>query len=144
MADDGIITVKSLALRHADVGDYVRPTKPYPNGRLRGGGHGQVCTDELDKRGITYQVGHTYSNGVRVGGVDGHKKTNKRIGNSGQSWFPETWTDTDIRAASTFVANTNTSKTFPAFADFRGLRVGIYVNSTGAPSTIFPDGSLQS
>ncbi|MGR6439175.1 EndoU domain-containing protein [Proteus mirabilis] len=75
-----------------------RDRKTFPNGRLSGGGHGQSAILELEARGILYNIEHTYPNGVRVGNIPSHASKAKRSGTA-QSWFPENWSDADIKDA---------------------------------------------
>lgn len=143
LKDDGIITVSDKALKHSTVGDYVKPSKDYPNGRLKNGGHSQKCIDELKTKGIDYKITKVCDNGVRLGCVPEHKQRTKQSG-VGQSWFPEGWSDDDVRNAGTYVANTVKSDNITKFAEYNGVRVGIFVDEDGYPSTIFPDNSKQS
>ena len=71
------------------------------NLRLHNGGHGQKGMDLLDKYGIEYHVIKTYTNGVRIGNIPNHVNKNKRIGTQ-QAWFPETWTERDIKSQPSF------------------------------------------
>lgn len=57
----------------------------------------------LNKVGIKYNIIKTYSNGVRVGNIPGHKDKRKRTG-TGQAWFPRSWSNKDIRHAGEHVA----------------------------------------
>lgn len=61
----------------------------------------------------------------------------------GQSWFPENWNDDDVRNAGTYVVNKGTGDGFIKFAEYNGVRVGIFVDSDGNPTTIFPDNMNQ-
>ncbi|WP_283682691.1 phage minor head protein [Parablautia sp. Marseille-Q6255] len=105
LVDDGIITVPKSALKHSALGDYKPASKQWPSGRLAAGGHSQAALEECDRRGIAYQITDTLDNGVRVGNIPSSKTKMKRNGN-GQTWFPEEWTEDDILAAGTYVANT--------------------------------------
>ena len=60
---------------------------------MTGGGHSQSNIKRLDDKGIAYSVTKTYKNGVRIGGVENHTTPNKRLSQSGQAWFPASWTD---------------------------------------------------
>lgn len=163
LTDDGIMTVSRATLDHCVHGDYIAPSRDYPHGRLRNGGHGSINIEELTQRGIEYHVTHTFQNGVRAGYVVGHKEKAKngitetmvnnngrpgtRNADKGQTWFPPDWTEDDIRAAGTYVANKPESENglFKA-GTFRGVRIGIYtdaINNNGMPTTIFPDNSKQ-
>ena len=143
LQDSGIIVIKHSTLNHATVGEWINPSRLFPNGRLRSGGHGQTNIDELKNSGISYSVEKTYSNGVRIGGVEGHKSNNKLIGTTGQSWFPKNWDDDKILLAGTHVANNGTKSGITIFGDYDGVRLGMYLDTDGKPSTIFPDNSKQ-
>jgi hypothetical protein len=113
---------------------------------MSGGGHGQANIEYLEKIGMKYNVEHTFSNGVRVGNVPQHKHKIKKRG-LGQSWFPEKWTETDIKAAGEYVVNN--TKNFdtikdgvPVYGTYNNVRVGV-IKTNGQPATIFPDGSKQ-
>lgn len=90
-----------------------------------------------------YKIEKTYKNGVRIGGVEGHKTEVKRIGHSEQAWFPKNWNDDEVLKAGTYVANNSKDTGMPKFAEYNGVRVGIFIDGDGYPSTIFPDGSRQ-
>lgn len=160
---DGIFTVSEGALNHSVHGKMVNPSKRYPNGRLESGGHGYVSIEELAQKGIECHTTYTFQNGVQAGYVTDHKQRTKngitdtmvdangkpgvKGADIGQTWFPAGWSDEDIRAAGTYVANHPESES-GAFkvGTFRGVRVGIYTdtkNASGAPTTIFPDNSKQ-
>lgn len=107
---DGIITVKSGGLKHSTIGDFTKiknPLKP-PGGKnggnMKGGGHSQANIEELRKMGIGFEITKTYANGVRVGNVTNHTTKRKRQ-MSGQSWFPEEWSEDDVLLAGTYVVN---------------------------------------
>lgn len=144
LADDGIFTVSSDTLRHSTVGDFTSTN------RLAKGGHSQESMDVMDEKGITYHVTKTYSNGVRIGFVDNHKQPTKS-GNTtkrpdsdiGQSWFPEDWTGDDVRNAGTYVANKGMGTSSTKFAVYKGVKVGVYVDADGSPTTIFPNNKEQ-
>jgi hypothetical protein len=74
-----------------------------------------------------------------------HKTKSKRDGD-GQSWFPETWNDKDIKEAGEFVANmkenNDAADGVTVFANFRGVRVGV-IKTNGQIGTIFPDHNVQ-
>lgn len=142
LKNDGIITVPDKTLRHSTVGDYVKPSKDYPNGRLKKGGHSQKCIDELINKGIDYKITKICDNGVRLGYVPEHKQRTKQSG-IGQSWFPDNWSDDDIRNAGTYVANAVKSDDIIKFAEYNGIKVGVFIDDDGFPSTIFPDNSKQ-
>lgn len=93
-------------LRHAWHGDW-----SVNSGRLIGGGHGQACLDKLMEmskgrtpaQGLLYDAGSKKdgtikANGVRFGWIKEAKQSYKRKP-GGMAWFPDHWTDEDIRAA---------------------------------------------
>ncbi len=45
--------------------------------------------------------------------------------------------------AGTYTANYSKDDGMPKFAEYNGVRVGIYLDNEGYPSTIFPDGGKQ-
>lgn len=97
--------------------------------------------DLLNKVGIKCNIVKTYSNGVRVGNIPGHKDKRKRTG-TGQAWFPRSWSNKDIRHAGEHVAGLKKNRKVPdgkpVFGTYKGVRVG--VNKTnGKPVTVFPD-----
>ena len=116
--------------------------------RLNGGGHGQENINHLIANGLDFNMLHIFENGVRTGNVPGHISPGKREGVS-QSWFPESWGRAEIEAAGKHVANLHSIDSYKhgttLFADYNGVRVGIYVNDL-QPSrigTIFPDSGYQ-
>lgn len=164
LADDGIFTVRNVKipqkngtnkvynpLSHSTIGEYISSSKKYPNGRLSKGGHSQSAMDAMDEKGIKYHVQKTYSNGVRIGYIENHvQKTKAGIisdkhpdADIGQSWFPKDWNEEKVRAAGTYVANKGTGSGNVKFAEYEGVRVGIFVDSNGNPMTIFPDNMKQ-
>ncbi|MDO4648568.1 MAG: EndoU domain-containing protein [Eubacteriales bacterium] len=156
LANDGIFTVSDARLKHSTVGDFTglgnpnKPASPANGGMLRNGGHSQRNIKELESRGITYRVEKTYDNGVRIGGVDGHKDRLKAIGTSGQAWFPETWDDEKIRIAGTYAANNpaitltaqnpNGATRYTKYQEYEGVVVGVMQNENDVIGTVFPDG----
>lgn len=151
LKEDGIITVPGRTMTHCSEGDYKQPSKQFPKGRLQNGGHSQRGMQMLEDKGIEYVVTKEFSNGVRVGYVPTHKNKAKAgisekhpKGDKGQSWFPKDWSDDDILVAGTRIANE--AELVPdgvVFGEYNGVRIGIYADSEGYPSTIFPDNSKQ-
>ena len=139
-------SISASALDHAVNGRFVQ-TQVKVNGkvqfrpRLAAGGHGQVGMQLLDKYGIEYHVVRTYPNGVRVGNVPGHDKKSKQSG-IGQTWFPASWTDKDIRRAGGYVAGLKRSQDIAdgvtVYGTYKGVRVGI-IRTNGKIATVFPD-----
>lgn len=140
---------------HACLGEFALPGNPKKStlpGKMKSGGHGQENLDYLDKIGRKYKIEHSYKNGVRIGGVDGHDSNFKRLLPNkiitGQSWFPKSWTKEKIKEAGKFVIENNFDdfKTLqdgiPIFDNFEGVRVGA-MKTNGKPSTLFPDNAKQ-
>lgn len=145
LQEDGIFTVSNSVLKHSTVGDFTNTN------RLAKGGHSQASMDAMDEKGITYHVKKTFSNGVRIGHVEGHKSNLKNgivttkypNADIGQAWFPKEWTEDDVRNAGTYVANKGTGSGAIKFADYKGVKVGIFVDADGSPTTIFPHNMEQ-
>lgn len=153
LAEDGIFTVSNSTLNHSTVGEFTS------TGRLAKGGHSQSCIDILEASGKEYVIIKTYPNGVRVGNVPCHKMTTKngitenmtnasghpgkKNADIGQAWFPESWSDDDIRNAGTYVANRGLGTGNTKFGEYKGVRVGIFMDADGNPATIFPDNMKQ-
>lgn len=96
-------SVSDFALVHSSEGAFTRSQtrvsgKMVIKLRLNNGGHSQKGMELLDKYGIKYNIVKTYPNGVRVGNIPNHMQRNKKS-NTGQSWFPKSWTEKDIRRA---------------------------------------------
>ncbi len=74
-----------------------------------------------------------------------HKNKFKRTG-TGQAWFPESWTEIDIKNAGEYVANIPENINVPdgtwVFGEYNGVRVGTIKNN-GKIGTIIPDNSRQ-
>jgi len=157
LREDGIFTVAGPAVKHSTVGDFSslkNPGKPAGGsngGRMKGGGHSQANLDELSNRGIEYCIEKTYDNGVRIGGVANHTAPEKRLGRSGQSWFPASWDAEKIKVAGTYAAN-RPAKTrkfynelgevvgYNFYQEYDGVTVGVFADGERNIGTIFPDG----
>ena len=152
LADDGIFTVSDKTMNHVIVGDFKNGSKEFPKGRLASGAHAYKCIENVTNKGCNCHVTGEFSNGVKVGYVENHvlktkdgkgKRENSDIG---QSWFPKTWSDDDIRNAGTYVANNkevwDETKRFGAGV-YNGVRIGFYTDLQGQPTTLFPDNSQQ-
>lgn len=109
--------------------------------RLNNGGHGQKGMELLDKYGIKYNIVKTYPNGVRIGNIPNHMKKIKRTG-IGQSWFPQSWSEKDIRRAGEHVAglksNRHVSDGEIIYGIYKGVRIGV-IKTNGKIATVFPD-----
>ncbi|MEY8381493.1 EndoU domain-containing protein [Ileibacterium valens] len=148
-------TVSDFALVHSNEGDF-----SFPEGRekkrrkkvgeklirLKNGGHGQTGMNLLDKYGIKYVINKTYKNGVRIGIIPDHVNPRKRR-NNGQSWFPSTWTQKDIRRAAQHVAGLKSNRKVPDGRQisgvYKGVRV-IVIRTHGKIATVFPDTDQRS
>lgn len=97
--------------------------------------------DLLDKYGVAYEITKTYPNGVRVGNVLNHK-TPAKAKKNGQTWFPSSWTEKDIRKAGEHVAGLKHNRHIPdgkaVFGIYNGVRVGVK-RTHGKIATVFPD-----
>ena len=105
-----------------------------------GGGHGQDAIDYMDKHEIPYEINIEYNNGVRRGNLPTSKEKMKLTGNR-QSWFPKSWTASDIKDAGIAVAKT--FRGHPKACDdhagiVNGVSVTIIYGENGTISTIFP------
>ena len=100
----------------------------------------------LDKYGIKYNIVKTYPNGVRVGNVPNHKERSKKEG-IGQSWFPKSWSDKDIRRAGEHVAGLKGNRHIPdgktIYGVYKGVRIGVK-RTNGKIATVFPDSNQSS
>lgn len=133
-------SVSDYALVHSSEGTFTYSSDGHIS-KLKSGGHGQVGMDLLDRSGINYNIVKTYSNGVRVGNVPGHKDKRKRSG-TGQAWFPKSWSNKDIRHAGEHVAGLKSNRKVPdgqpIFGTYKGVRVGV-IRTHGKIATVFPD-----
>ena len=144
-------SVSDFALVHSSEGAFTR-SQTRVNGemviklRLNNGGHSQKGMELLDKYGIKYNIVKTYPNGVRVGNVPNHKEHSKKTG-IGQSWFPKSWSDKDIRRAGEHVAGLKGNRRIPdgktIYGVYKGVRVGVK-RTHGKIATVFPDSDQSS
>ncbi len=139
-------SVSDFALVHSNEGTFTYSPKGHHISKLKSGGHGQAGMDILVKQGIKYNIVKTYSNGVRVGNVPGHKDPKKRVG-TGQAWFPKSWKETDIRRAGEHVAGLKGNRRIPdgktIYGVYKGVRVGV-IRTNGKIATVFPDSDQSS
>nr|WGD63843.1 EndoU domain-containing protein [Bacillus subtilis] len=91
------VNIPDSSIKHSDIGDFTKNPKTGDISKMKGGGHGQSNIEFLEKNNIDYNINKVYENGVRLGNVPGHKVKAKRSG-SNQSWFPESWKESDIAA----------------------------------------------
>lgn len=65
----------------------------------------------------------------------------------GQSWFPKSWTDKDIRCVGEHVAGLKGNRKIPdgfrVYGVYKGVRVGI-MRTNGKIATVFPDSDQSS
>lgn len=137
-------SVSDFALVHSDEGKYTKPSRKYERLRLVSGDHGQTGMNQLGKYGIKYNIVKTYPNGVRVGNIPDHK-TKAKTEDIGQSWFPKSWSDKDIRRAGEHVAGLKCNRHAPdgkkIYGTYKGVRV-VVIKTRGKIATVFPD-SIQ-
>ena len=144
-------SVSDFALVHSSEGAFTR-SQTRVNGemiiklRLNNGGHSQKGMALLGKYGIKYNIVKTYPNGVRVGNVPNHKERSKKEG-IGQSWFPKSWSDKDIRRAGEHVAGLKGNRHIPdgktIYGVYKGVRIGVK-RTNGKIATVFPDSNQSS
>lgn len=156
LREDGILTIETPAIKHSTIGDFTNrrnPSKPAGGkngGNMNSGGHSQANLDELFDRGISYSIEKTYDNGVRIGGVKEHKDKDKKLGQSGQAWFPENWDSDKIAIAGTYTANKpavieellDNNKNIIGYRKYQkydDVVVGIVEDINHNIKTIFPD-----
>ena len=139
LREDGILTIETPAIKHSTVGDFTNrrnPNKPAGGrngGNMNNGGHSQANIDELMNRGISYSIEKTYDNGVRIGGVEGHKDK--------------------ITIAGTYTANKpaiiielkddDNIIGYKKYQKYDGVVVGIVEDAEHNINTIFPDGEQR-
>ena len=123
--------ISSSSIEHSSKGNY------QPNGRIKGGGHGEECIKHLKENEIDFNILKTYNNGVRVGNIPSHKEPKKRSGLT-QTWFPKSWKRDTIKKAGQVVARGNK---YPdgkvKSGHYSNVNVGI-IRTNGKVSTIFP------
>lgn len=138
--------VSDFALVHSSEGKFTRPSHPRDRLRLVSGGHGEANIKLLEKHKIKYNIVKTYENGVRIGNIPDHRNPSKRTG-TGQTWFPRTWTEKDIRRAGQHVAglkqNRHTRDGTTMHGVYKGVLVGV-IKTNGRIATIFPDANQTS
>jgi len=121
----GILIPDRAVMNHVLIGEYTNPTTDDPNGRLHKGGHAFIAMAEMGRRGIVYNVTSTASNGVVFGNVPRHKNNHRQSGNT-QLWFPQSWSEHDIRTAGIISANKGqptTKYTRAKVAEYKGVKV---------------------
>lgn len=105
---------------------------------LDSGGHGQSNINLLDKYHIPYVIEKIYPNGVRIGYIKNHISFQKRT-TEGQTWFPENWSENDIKQAGRKVAFAHIKEDNATFTEIvKNIRVCI-IKHNGKIESIFPD-----
>lgn len=134
-------SVSDFALVHSNEGKYTKPARKNDKLRLVSGGHGQAGLKQLDKYGIEYNIVKQYPNGVRVGNIPNHR-VKAKTHDTGQSWFPKSWTVKDIRRAGEHVAGLKANRHAPdgkkLYGFYKGVRV-VVIKTNGKIATVFPD-----
>jgi len=133
LQNNGILTITDGTVKHASKGVFTEVGH-----RLKEGGHGQDSLDYMKKHNIQYNLTKTFSNGVRIGNVPGHKNKFKTKGD-GQSWFPEDWPEDKIQIAGTYVANQRKPGERKVYANYENVRIGVIFDENDKVTTIFPD-----
>ena len=126
------------ALIHASKGEFSQGDKNHSS-RFISGGHGQENIQELKKRNISYNIVECYPNGVRLGNVPTHKQKYKRA-QSGQIWFPKSWTRNTIKKAAEKTINSVPYKLpdgMNMFGTYKKVKI-VVKRTNGEPATIFP------
>ena len=155
LAESGIYTVDEKAMEHTMIGhksNIVRSSLPpggVNGGNIKTGGHSYAALQYLKDNNIPYNIEKTYSNGVMIGGYKGAESSRKKYGKDGQSWFPQSWDETKIRDAGTFVVNRfetvekivedGVHKGYQYLANYDGMTVGVFTDIYRNVETIFPD-----
>ena len=145
VVESGLKSIDNTAITHSSVGDFTYNPKTGAVSKMKGGGHGQVNIEFLEANGLEYNIVKVYDNGVRIGNIPDHKVKAKRTGTN-QSWFPESWSESDIANAGAYIGNllenVNAADGVTVFGNYNGVRVGV-IRTNGRISTIFPDAASQ-
>ena len=141
----GLKSIDNTTITHSSVGDFTYNPKTGAVSKMKGGGHGQANIEFLEANGLEYNIVKVYDNGVRIGNIPDHKVKAKRTGTN-QSWFPESWSESDIANAGAYIGNllenVNAADGVTVFGNYNGVRVGV-IRTNGRISTIFPDAASQ-
>ena len=145
ITESGLKSIDNTAITHSSVGDFTYNPKTGAVSKMKGGGHGQANIEFLEANGLEYNIVKVYDNGVRIGNIPDHKVKAKRTGTN-QSWFPESWSESDIAKAGAYIGNllenVNAADGVTVFGNYNGVRVGV-IRTNGRISTIFPDAASQ-
>ena len=143
--ESGLKSIDNTTITHSSVGDFTYNPKTGAVSKMKGGGHGQANIEFLEANGLEYNIVKVYDNGVRIGNIPDHKVKAKRTGTN-QSWFPESWSESDIANAGAYIGNllenVNAADGVTVFGNYNGVRVGV-IRTNGRISTIFPDAASQ-
>lgn len=108
--------------------------------KMKSGGHGDANIGFLKRRHFSFQIDKTLENGVRLGHIDKHNRTNEKKP-MGHAWFPKGWNWIKITFAGLFAASKKSSKqisdgsTPPVVVD----KVPVILNKTdGKINTVCP------
>ncbi len=135
----GIIRwISEKVLQHATRGDFeYKKRKP---AKMKSGGHGEKKLHYLKRHRFSYGIDTEYTNGLRKGHIDNHKRRFDRAKN-GHTWFPDSWDSRDIKKAGLYVANLKRNKARKNNVlyegRYKGVSVGIYFRN-GKIASIFP------
>ena len=130
--------ISKKAIQHSSLGEFTQGDRKHQP-RLRSGGHGEENIQELNKRGMEYNITKQYPNGVRVGNVPTHKDKQKRELNK-QSWFPKNWTRDIIKKAGEKTISEEKAKRKDgeiSIGTYKKVKVGV-IRTKGKVTTIFP------
>ena len=145
ITESGLKSIDNTTITHSSVGDFTYNPKTGAVSKMKGGGHGQANIEFLEANGLEYNIVKVYDNGVRIGNIPDHKVKAKRTGTN-QSWFPESWSESDIANAGAYIGNllenVNAADGVTVFGNYNGVRVGV-IRTNGRISTIFPDATSQ-
>ena len=145
ITESGLKSIDNTTITHSSVGDFTYNPKTGAVSKMKGGGHGQANIEFLEANGLEYNIVKVYDNGVRIGNIPDHKVKAKRTGTN-QSWFPESWSESDIANAGAYIGNllenVNAADGVTVFGNYNGVRVGV-IRTNGRISTIFPDAASQ-
>ena len=145
ITESGLKSIDNTTITHSSVGDFTYNPKTGAVSKMKGGGHGQANIEFLEANGLEYNIVKVYDNGVRIGNIPDHKVKAKRTGTN-QSWFPESWSESDIANAGAYIGNlpenVNVADGVTVFGNYNGVRVGV-IRTNGRISTIFSDAASQ-
>ena len=130
--------ISKKTIEHSSLGEFTKGDKKRAS-RLKSGGHGEENIQELNRRGIEYNITKQYPNGVRVGNVPTHKDKQKRDSNK-QTWFPKSRTRKTIKKAGEKVINSTPYKLsdgMNAFGIYKKVKV-VVMRTNGGARTVYP------